>query len=108
MIDGLRAFAAGDQKIDDARLAAGVERPAGLVEQQHFRIENQHGRQRHALLLAARKAMRRAILQVRDVHGVQHLGHAFTDPCCAGQRSCSGPNASSSNTLGLNNCTSAF
>jgi len=49
-----RAVTAGNQEIDDAGLAAGIERAAGLIEQQHFRIEHQNGCQGHALLLAPR------------------------------------------------------
>src|SRR5580658_8615858 len=69
----LRAAAARNQEFDDLGLAAGIERAAGLIEQQYFRIENQHGRQSHALLFAARQPMRRAIFQVRDAHRFQGL-----------------------------------
>ena len=75
----LGAVAARNQKIDDTGLAAGIQRAAGLIQQQHFRIEDQDRRQRHALLLTARQPVRRAILQVRDIHGTQHLFDAFAD-----------------------------
>ena len=37
-----------------------------FVQQQDFRIENEHRRQRDPLLLAARQSMRRAVLEMRD------------------------------------------
>src|SRR5436305_820397 len=72
----LRAPAPPDEEINQAVLALRVERGCRLVEQQHFRVEDEHRCERDTLLLAARKTMRRAVFQVRDSHQLKSLRHA--------------------------------
>jgi len=45
-------------QIDNLTLASGVERHCRLVEEKNVGIENQYGRERNALLLAARQPVR--------------------------------------------------
>ena len=67
------AAAATHQKIDHLALALGIKRRRRLVQQQNFGIENQHRRQGDPLFFPGREVMRRTILQVRDLHLVEHL-----------------------------------
>src|SRR5471032_1054851 len=67
----LAAIAPTDQQIDDLALALGVERRRGLIEQQHFGIEYQNRRQRDSFLFAAGELVRRAVLQMPDLHQVK-------------------------------------
>ena len=50
-----------------------IQRRQRLVEQQHLRIGDQRARQRHALLLPARKLGRHPIRQMRELHALQHV-----------------------------------
>ena len=79
-----------------------------LVEQQHLGIHHEHAGQRDALLLAARQALRHAVPEVRDAQSLERLVDALARPRLRSQPSCSGPNATSSKTVGLNSCTSGF
>ncbi len=48
----LRAAPETNQEIDDLARTLGVESGSGLVKQQHFRIQHQHGGKRDVLLLS--------------------------------------------------------
>ena len=98
-----RLDAAGpfDQQIDELAVAARIERRRGLVEQQHRGVEDQHAGQGDLLLLAAGKAVRDPVLQVEDAEAVQNLVDALAALRPFFQRSCRGPKATSSNTVGL-------
>ncbi len=54
----------------------GVEIGERLVEQQEPRLDDQRAGQRHALLLAAGKLARQAVLEPDKLHLVEHLAHA--------------------------------
>ena len=75
----LSSAAATHQKVDHLALALGIKRGGGFVQQQDFGIENQHRRQRDPLFFSRREVMRRAVLQVRDLHLLEHLGDAKTN-----------------------------
>ena len=72
---GLRSPAQADQKIDDLAGALGIEGRCGFVEQQHLGIKHEYGGERHALLLSHRQVMRRAVLEVSNLHNLQHCLH---------------------------------
>ena len=59
-----------------AAAQVGVEVAQRLVEQQHFRLEDQRARQRHALLLAAGDLIDIAIVEPRQIHHRQRFLHA--------------------------------
>jgi hypothetical protein len=85
----LPATAAANQEIDHPALAFGIESRCRFVEQQDLGIKNQHRSQGHPLLLSRRQVVSRTILQVRDLHLLEHLAHtkkAQRLPSCYGRR----------------------
>ncbi len=74
-----RPAAPFDQQVDELALATRVETGRRFIEKQHGGIEHEHACQRHALLLASRQSLRRAILQMADLQKVQRLHHSFAD-----------------------------
>ena len=55
-----------EQQIFNLRRGDGIERRAGLVQQQHFRIDRQRARDAQTLLLAARQRVGRFVQFVLD------------------------------------------
>ncbi len=72
---GLDSSAQAHKKIHGLACTARIECRRRLIQQQNLGIENEYGRQRHALLLPRREMMRRAIPQMRDLHHFQDLLH---------------------------------
>ncbi len=68
-----------DQEIDDPARAFRVKPGGRLVEEKHFRLEDQYGGKRHPLLLTAGETMRRAVLEMRDRKFRKHRGDAPAD-----------------------------
>jgi len=77
--DGFRSAAPVLNEIDELALAAGIEHRGGLIEQQHFGIENDDRSQRDPLLLATRQAIGRAVAEMRDAHHVERAIDANND-----------------------------
>ena len=75
----LASAAATHQEIDHLAFTLGIERGGGLVEQQDFGVKDQHRSQSNSLFLSGRQVMRRAILQVRDLHLLERCRDAAED-----------------------------
>ncbi len=72
---GLPAAAATYQEVDHLAFAFGIKRSRGFIQQQNIRIEDQHRCQSDPLLFPGGEMMRRAILQMRDLHLRERLGN---------------------------------
>ena len=96
------------EEIDGLTLALRIERGGRFVEEQHVGVEDEDARQRDAFFLAAGEPVRRAVPEVFDAHVLQGEMPTRSTISARGQRSCSGPKATSSNTVGLKSCTSGF
>ena len=97
-----------DDELDHPVLRAGVERGGRLVEQQHLGVHHEHRRDRDPLLLAARQLVRRAVGEPGDVEHRERVVDAALDLVAGSRPMFSGPNASSSRTVGENTCASEF
>jgi hypothetical protein len=73
---GARALQDGPDVVRQPVAQVGVQAGEGLVQQQQVGPRRQRPRQRHALLLAAGKLVRRAPRGMAQAHQFQHLGHA--------------------------------
>ena len=77
---GLRPATQADQEIDHLAGAFRIQRRRGFVQQQHLGIEHQHGGKRYVFLLSGRKVVRRAVLEVSNLHHLQHVLHRLRAP----------------------------
>ena len=68
-----------DEEIHQPRLAARIEAGRRLIHEPHVGIQTQHRSQRHALLFAARQAVRRPIAQLLNPQSGQGSLHARQD-----------------------------
>ena len=85
--DGATVLQLEDQILDLGG-GDGIERGAGLVEQQHFRIHRQRARDAQALLLAAGKAVGRFVQLVLHLVPQRGAAQALLHADRAARRGC--------------------
>ena len=92
------------ERLQQLAARARVQARRRLVEHEQPRVHRQHGRDRHAAALAERELVRRAVGDVLHPHGRQRA----TRPVASRRRTprFSGPNATSSRTVGMNSWSS--
>jgi hypothetical protein len=78
---GVEALLNGADLVAQVAAHAGVQRRQRLVEQQRARVDGQCARQRHALLLPARKLCNRALRVVAQPHDVEQVLRALAALC---------------------------
>ena len=98
--DGLAGPVQLDDEVEQPVLGARIERGGRFVEQEHVGVRDEHRRDRDPLLLAARELVRRPVGELDDVEQREHVVDPLFDLRRRSNPRCSGPNATSSRTVG--------